>query len=196
MRRAIIPALLLVLLSVVLGATVFREQVAQAAATLLVREQNTDSQGNIKVHEQGTANVNLTNSSLPVREQNIDAQGNTKVHEQGTANVNVTNSSLSIAPASPITGGGGARSVNVGEVLSLDPPVTATELSIFLESAVGGLELLYQQDLVAFFLGPALATGHSNIDLALTRPIRFDKARCSGTSPSGTCFFTWIGAQP
>jgi hypothetical protein len=35
MRRAIIPALLPVLVSVVLGATVFREQVAQGAATLL-----------------------------------------------------------------------------------------------------------------------------------------------------------------
>src|SRR6266566_8346943 len=35
MRRAIIPALLLVLVSVVLGATVLREQVAEAAATLL-----------------------------------------------------------------------------------------------------------------------------------------------------------------
>ncbi len=63
MRRAIIPALLLVLVSVVLGATVFREQVAHAAATLLVREQNTDANGNIKIHEQGTANVNV--SSLP-----------------------------------------------------------------------------------------------------------------------------------
>jgi hypothetical protein len=35
MRRAIIPVLLLVLVSVVLGATVFREQVAQATGTLL-----------------------------------------------------------------------------------------------------------------------------------------------------------------
>src|SRR6266566_8158075 len=66
MRKAIIPALLLVLVSVVLGATVFREQVANAAATLMVRETNTDAQGNIKVHEQGIANVNVTNSSLTV----------------------------------------------------------------------------------------------------------------------------------
>jgi hypothetical protein len=61
MRRVIIPALLLILLSVVLGATVFREQVAQAAATLMVREQNTDANGNIKVHEQGTAAVHVNN---------------------------------------------------------------------------------------------------------------------------------------
>jgi hypothetical protein len=43
-----------------------------------------------------------------VREQNLDANGNIKVHEQGTANVNVTISSLSVAPAAPITDGGAA----------------------------------------------------------------------------------------
>jgi hypothetical protein len=36
-----------------------------------------------------------TSHPVPVREQNIDANGNIKVHEQGTANVNATNSSLS-----------------------------------------------------------------------------------------------------
>jgi hypothetical protein len=63
MRRAIIPAFLLVLASFVLGATVFREQVAHAASAVLqVREQNVDGNGNIKVHEQGTANVNVANA--------------------------------------------------------------------------------------------------------------------------------------
>jgi len=58
MRRAIIPALLLVLLSVVLGATVFREQVAHAAANLNVFVTN-DAAHPVPVHEQGTANVNV-----------------------------------------------------------------------------------------------------------------------------------------
>jgi hypothetical protein len=66
MRRAIIPALLLVLVSVVLGATVFRERVAHAAATLMVREQNTDANRNIKVHEQGTADVRVTGGAVDV----------------------------------------------------------------------------------------------------------------------------------
>jgi hypothetical protein len=48
---------------------------------------------------------------VPVQEQRADAQGNVKVHEQGTANVNVTNSSLSVAEPAPITAGGGARQV-------------------------------------------------------------------------------------
>jgi hypothetical protein len=53
-HRAAIGALLLIGISVLLGGTVFREQVAHAAATLLVREQNIDAEGNIKIHEQGT----------------------------------------------------------------------------------------------------------------------------------------------
>src|SRR2546423_4005453 len=76
MRRAIVPALLLVLVSVVLGATVFREQVAQAAATLMVREQNTDAQGNIKVHEQGTAAVRAANEEVTVQKKFSETQAN------------------------------------------------------------------------------------------------------------------------
>ena len=34
-----------------------------------VTETSTDASGNIKVHEQGTASVNVTNSTLPVHEQ-------------------------------------------------------------------------------------------------------------------------------
>ena len=41
-----------------------------------VAETNTDLNGNIRVHEQGTASVTVMNASLPV-------------HEQGTATVNV-----------------------------------------------------------------------------------------------------------
>ena len=61
MRKAIIPALLLVLVSVVLGATVFREQVAHAASNLNVFVTN-DAAHPVPVHEQGTANVNVTNA--------------------------------------------------------------------------------------------------------------------------------------
>ena len=57
---------------------------------LSVQESNTDTNGNIKVHEQGTANVNVTNTSVPVHDTNTDTNGNIKVHEQGIANVNVT----------------------------------------------------------------------------------------------------------
>ncbi len=53
--------------------------------------------GTVPVHEQGTADVNVTNTTaMPVADTNTDANGNIKVHEQRTANVNVTNSSLHV----------------------------------------------------------------------------------------------------
>ena len=66
-----------------------------------VREQNRDANGNIKVHEQGTAKANVTNT---------DANGNIKVHEQGTANVNVvgTVTTQNPAPANAFSLVGGA----------------------------------------------------------------------------------------
>jgi hypothetical protein len=53
---------------------------------LNVREQNVDGSGAIRVHEQGTANVNVTNSSLPVAVQNLP----------GIQDVRVTNSPLGV----------------------------------------------------------------------------------------------------
>jgi hypothetical protein len=76
MRKAIIPAFLLLLGSTVLGATVLREPLAKAAVPI--------------------ASVFVTN----------DASHPVPVHEQGTANVNVTNSSLQVAAPTPITAGG------------------------------------------------------------------------------------------
>lgn len=45
--------------SLVLGATVFKEQVAWAAQTVDATITNVDANGNVKVHEQGTANVQV-----------------------------------------------------------------------------------------------------------------------------------------
>jgi len=55
---------LLLLGSAVLGATVLRTQIAGAAQPPQpVREANTDPNGNIKMHEQGTATVSVDSSS-------------------------------------------------------------------------------------------------------------------------------------
>jgi hypothetical protein len=66
MRRALIPAALFLLASFVLGATVFRERVAAAAAA--VQPVNivspVDAQGNVKVRPQG---VVRTQAALPAR---------------------------------------------------------------------------------------------------------------------------------
>jgi hypothetical protein len=57
MRRAIAPIIVTLLASAILGATVFREQVAWAAQALDANITNLDSNGNIKVHEQGVAST-------------------------------------------------------------------------------------------------------------------------------------------
>jgi len=89
MRRGALAGVLLVVCGAALGATVLHEPIASAASPFTnvivgndatnpvpVAEQNRDANGNVRVHEQGTA----------------------AVHEQGTANVNVTNGSI------PVTG--------------------------------------------------------------------------------------------
>jgi hypothetical protein len=78
-RPALIGALLLVGVGVVLGATVFRADIAQA----------TGLAPSVTV-------VNTAADPVPVREQNLDGSGRIRVHEGGTANVNVTNSSLTV----------------------------------------------------------------------------------------------------
>jgi hypothetical protein len=78
MRKVVIPAFLLVLGSLVLGATVLRGPIADAATPFTnvivsntasnpvpVREQATDANGNLKVHEQGTATVNVVDNHEP-----------------------------------------------------------------------------------------------------------------------------------
>jgi hypothetical protein len=91
MKHRIGMAILFVGLAAVLGATVFRDQVAWAAQSVDAHITNVDDNGNVKVHEQGTVSVNVANSSVPT-------------HEQGTANVSVTNASLPVAEAGePLT---------------------------------------------------------------------------------------------
>ena len=72
-QPALIGALLLVTVGIVLGATVFRTDIAQATG----------------LAQSVTVN-NTTTNPVPVREQNLDG-GNIKVHEEGTAKVDVQN---------------------------------------------------------------------------------------------------------
>lgn len=86
MRKAIFVAFLLMLGSAVLGATVLREPFAWAAtpfeSVIVANTANNPvpvtQTGTVPVAQMGTANVNVTN---------LDANGNLKVHEQGTASV-------------------------------------------------------------------------------------------------------------
>jgi hypothetical protein len=82
MRKAVIPAFLLLLGGTVLGATVLREPVAKAASPIVsvfvnntaahpvpVHETNTDANGNINVHEQGTAAVQQAGTPVHIHLQ-------------------------------------------------------------------------------------------------------------------------------
>jgi hypothetical protein len=186
---------LLVVGATTLGATVLSEPIANAAQNL-----NTtiigplDSNGNVKVHEQGTAAVheqgtaavNVTNASVPV-------------HEQGTADVNVTNSSLSVAPPAPITDGGNFQIVGGGQTTTLAGVATATALAIHLTSGVhelvlslGPLTPTYRG--LAWFLGPG-NIGRSDLVLPLSRPVKFDTIICMAPAID-ECSVSWVGNAP
>jgi hypothetical protein len=75
MRNAIIAAFLLVLGSMVLGATVLREPLANAASPFTNVIIGNDTSNAVPVRQQGTVNV---------LEQNTDAKGNIKVHDSGS----------------------------------------------------------------------------------------------------------------
>jgi len=73
-RQAGLTALVLVCVGVVLGATVFRSDIAQATG----------------LAQEVTVN-NTPAQAVPVRDQNLDASGNIKVHEQGVVRDDHTN---------------------------------------------------------------------------------------------------------
>jgi hypothetical protein len=112
-RRAIIGALLLIGVGIVLGTTLFRADIAQATGLA-----------------QSVVVGNTAANPVPVREQNLGGSGNIKVHEQGTANVNVTNSSLTVASPAPITGGSVNFPNGCPTGNTLGRTVTATALTI------------------------------------------------------------------
>ena len=149
-----------------------------------VQEQRTDASGNIKVHEQGTANANVTNDSAhPV-----------PVHEQGTANVNVTNS-LSVGSQEPITAGSGSVDlVSAGNTVNFGQAGIATEVQLHMTSDVAGVFFLYGTDHPATFLGPS-SGAQADIVVPLSRPIKFDGLQCIGDG-TGRCDIAWVGGSP
>jgi hypothetical protein len=127
----------------------------------------------------------------------LDGQGNVAVHEQGTADVNVTNSSLSVAPAAPISGGGDFPLCKVGPGDTFPfAAETASALSIGMTGGVNFVRFLYQGDTVATFMGPGSGHGSSAVNIALARPITFDRLSMAGESSSDEACFGWTGNQP
>ncbi len=95
-RRVLAVVVALVLTSLALGATVFREQVARAAPGIQDVFVTNSTREPVPVHEQGTAAVNVTNAPLAVREsgetpvqrhlewdfnKSCDSQGNAAIYQ-------------------------------------------------------------------------------------------------------------------
>jgi hypothetical protein len=146
------------------------------------------------------SDVFVTNDAahpVPVQEQRTDANGNIKVHEQGTANVNVTNASLPVASQPPITSGGAAYAIGNGATLVASN--TASALSLHLGPNVNEIKFNLVSDttneVVADFVGPAIG-GKADVDLALDRPIKFNRVQCFGSGPGSQCSISLVGASP
>jgi hypothetical protein len=173
----------------ILGATVFRDPVAWAAQSVDATIAGPLDNGNVRVHEEGTAKT---------QEQNTDAHGNIKVHEQGTADVHVTNTSLPVASAPPINDGGGSHVVCAGECgpsIDFIPQATATALSIHMGDSVQSLTLGTLLKTAAVFIGPAQG-GDASVVLPLDRPITFDTIDCNTGGLTDQCMVSWVGNTP
>ena len=165
MKKALFPAFLLVLGSTVLGATVFKEQVAWAAQS-----------------------VDATIIGP------LDADRNIKVHEQGTADVNVTNTSLSVRNPPPVTGGGGSFGMFCPGFHNTPETIIATAVQFSWSGDVGGIILRLRDSIVASFNGPA-ATGDSGpLVLSLTRPVAFNQVQCVASQQGGVGV-SWVGNE-
>jgi len=131
MQKSIFLAALLALAGVVIGAVAYAQLSGEAGAapppptTQLVREQNLDGSGLIRVHEQGTANVTVGN--LP-----LDGQGNLRT---------------SIEPA-------GFRLLTLGTNLSLGPGASVTTNFTDISACAGLFMQLYVRSTGAIASAP------------------------------------------
>jgi len=165
MRKALVLALLLTAGSAVLGATVLRAPIAQAAKPVTDVFVSNDASAPVPVREQGTPNVNVTNATLPV-------------HEQGTASVNVTNSTV------PVSG-----TVNVGNLPSAGMRVilVAQNVSIPKNTAWNtGYRDTSDCSALAAFIDPGeLSLGDSDVFIRLSADGVHQSGSSTGVRPSG-----------
>jgi len=177
-RQATLGALLLVVLGVALGATVFRSDIAQATGLK---------------QSQSVIVDNSPAEAVPVREQNLDS-GNIKVHEQGTVDVEVQNSSLSVAPLAVTT----SRLVN----LLVVPGGTTTDqfssidASLITISGTGDAEV-FAGSASSGFLG-VRTKGEEPVVFPLPQTLVADLIRvdCSATSPTSCSMMINLLGRP
>jgi len=183
-REATFGALLLIAVGIVLGATVFRSDIAQATGLA-----------------QSVTVANTAAQAVPVREQNLDGNGNIKVHEQGTANVQVTNAvTAASVPATQFLEGG---TLLIGGRVSgcvASHPVLVSSLT--LTSFSGNTELTFRHpgDSSCTDTGPetyAVYVGSGQtVSVTLPNPVYTGYWTIGGTLGSNcTCAFTATGVD-
>jgi hypothetical protein len=101
---------------------------------------------------------------------------------------------VAVPAPTPVTSGGGDVQLTAGATTLLQSAVTATAISIHMDSTVDGVRFFLGRDgaAPAMFYGPH-AGGSSDVTLSLPRPISFDAIACDGT---GTCTVSWVGNGP
>jgi len=98
---------------------------------------------------------------------------------------------VSVPAPTPVTSGGGDVQLNGGITNLLQSAVTATAISIHMDSNTDGVRFFFGHGgaAPAMFYGPH-AGGSADVTLSLPRPISFDAIACDGT---GTCTVGWVG---
>jgi hypothetical protein len=107
MKKAIFVATVLTLGAIAGGTAFAVPPDPTPGATQPVREQNLDDDGLIRVHEQGVADVNVTNDPLNVSVDNetLNVSGEVEVSNfPATQNVNVVGGSIALPPVTTIAG--------------------------------------------------------------------------------------------
>jgi hypothetical protein len=100
-RHHLLRALALVGVAAALGATVFKESIATAADSISATITGPlDAQGNVSVHERGTANVTVTNRD-PIA---VKALGRTSVQLAGTVNTTSAQTTVTVLDAKKFCG--------------------------------------------------------------------------------------------
>jgi hypothetical protein len=166
-RHAGIGALLLVCVGVVLGATVFRSDIAQATGL-----------------SQSVTVENTAANPVPVREQNLDRAGNIKVHEQETARVHVENTSLAVAPQAATRFLSEPVSAAASEVHQVSfSAIQASLITIRgLTGAADHVSFHHGIDQVLYFIG---FEAGDQIVLPLTQPVTVDSFLIACAAASG-----------
>ena len=168
-KRALIGALLVVGLGVVLGATVFRTGIAQATGLVAkpkpVIVSNTPAEA-VPVHEQGTANVNLTNKvvAAPAATTRIDL--GTFTLANGTGSFSQSPYAVPTGKDLVITGSSGYFAKAFADTTPLDPR--------YVLLTIDSNESIYvplQSDSAVFFSWniQQTAVAHSSVGLAAAR---------------------------